>query len=152
MQKVTTSPDCKMIKLVIPVYIMIYNNVPGKLGGSLHSVAVLLSQAHEQQSRGKNKVAPTPISLRFLCPRPPLLLSAPNQNRHATQANWEENLVVYQKSLGALFQALLLFCWYLLLQYEHLQCELLWRRWLNVCPSCEKIFKYNFSESYWSCY
>ena len=23
---------------------------------------------------------------RFLCPRPPLLLSAPNQNRHATQA------------------------------------------------------------------
>ena len=27
-----------------------------------------------------------PISSRFLCPRPPLLLSAPNQNRHATQA------------------------------------------------------------------
>ena len=23
---------------------------------------------------------------RFFCPRPPLLLSAPNQNRHATQA------------------------------------------------------------------
>jgi len=32
------------------------------------------------------QVAPTPISSRFLCPRPPLLLSAPNQNRHATQA------------------------------------------------------------------
>ena len=29
---------------------------------------------------------PAPISSRFLCPRPPLLLSAPNQNRHATQA------------------------------------------------------------------
>ena len=27
-----------------------------------------------------------PISSRFLCPRPPLLLSSPNQNRHATQA------------------------------------------------------------------
>ena len=32
------------------------------------------------------RVAPAPISSRFLCPRPPLLLSAPNQNRHATQA------------------------------------------------------------------
>ena len=27
-----------------------------------------------------------PISSRFLCPRPPLLLSAPNQNHSATQA------------------------------------------------------------------
>ena len=42
-------------------------------------MAVLSSRAHEQQSREKN------VS-RFLCPRPPLLLSAPNQNRHATQA------------------------------------------------------------------
>ena len=33
------------------------------------------------------QVAPAPISSRFLCPRRPLLLSAPNQNRHATQAN-----------------------------------------------------------------
>ena len=30
-------------------------------------------------------VDPAPISSRFFCPRPPLLLS--NQNRHATQAN-----------------------------------------------------------------
>ena len=30
--------------------------------------------------------APAPISSRFLCPRPPLLLSSSNQNRHATQA------------------------------------------------------------------
>ena len=35
----------------------------------------------------KNQVAPAPISSRFLCLRMPLLLSAPNQNRHATQAN-----------------------------------------------------------------
>ena len=33
------------------------------------------------------QVASVPISSRFFCPRPPLLLSAPNQNRHATQAN-----------------------------------------------------------------
>ena len=32
----------------------------------------------------KISVAPAPISSRFFCPRPPLLLS--NQNRHATQA------------------------------------------------------------------
>ena len=34
----------------------------------------------------KIKIAPAPISSRFLCPRPPLLLNALNQNRHATQA------------------------------------------------------------------
>ena len=34
----------------------------------------------------KPPVRPGPISSRFLCPRLPLLLSAPNQNRHATQA------------------------------------------------------------------
>ena len=32
------------------------------------------------------QVAPAPSSSRFLCPHLPLLLSAPNQNRHATQA------------------------------------------------------------------
>ena len=36
------------------------------------------------------QVASAPISSRFLCPRPPLLLSAPNQNRHATQAKEAE--------------------------------------------------------------
>ena len=41
------------------------------------------SRENERQSREKNK---NPISSRFLCPRPPLLFSAPNQNRHATQA------------------------------------------------------------------
>ena len=35
----------------------------------------------------KIKTAPASISSPFLCPRPPLLLSAPNQNRHVTQAN-----------------------------------------------------------------
>ena len=32
-------------------------------------------------------VEAAPISFRFLCPSPPLLLCAPNQNHHATQAN-----------------------------------------------------------------
>ena len=47
------------------------------------------ARENEQQSREKNKfqVVPAPISSRFLCPRPPLLLSAPNQNRHAKQAS-----------------------------------------------------------------
>ena len=53
---------------------------------SLRSMAVLSSRAHEWRSREKNKVAPAPISSRFLCLRPPLLLSTPNQNCHATQA------------------------------------------------------------------
>ena len=44
------------------------------------------ARENERRSRKKNKVAPAPISSQFLCPRPPLLLSAPNQNRHATQA------------------------------------------------------------------
>ena len=71
--------------------------------GSLRSMAVLSSRAQERRShekfarearenerrsreKNKNQVAPAPISSRFLCPRPPLLLSSPNQNRHATQA------------------------------------------------------------------
>ena len=45
------------------------------------------ARENERRSREKNKVAPAPISSRFLCPRPPLLLSSPNQNCHATQAN-----------------------------------------------------------------
>ena len=43
------------------------------------------ARENERRSREKNN-APAPISSRFLCPRPPLLLSSPNQNRHATQA------------------------------------------------------------------
>ena len=65
---------------------------------SLRSVAVLSSRAQERPSRKKSKnrlpgfvavfeVASAPISSRFLCPRPPLLLSAPSENRHATQAS-----------------------------------------------------------------
>ena len=34
------------------------------------------------------QVAPASISSWFLCPHPPLLLSAPNQNRHDTQAGF----------------------------------------------------------------
>ena len=37
------------------------------------------------------QVAPAPISSRFLCPRLPLLFSAPNQNRHPTQATFTPN-------------------------------------------------------------
>ena len=46
------------------------------------------ARENERRSREKNffQIASAPISSRFLCPRPPLLLSAPNQNRHATQA------------------------------------------------------------------
>ena len=54
---------------------------------SLNSMAVLSSWAHERRSRGQQN-SRAPISSRFLCPRPPLFLSAPNQNRHATQANF----------------------------------------------------------------
>ena len=43
-------------------------------------------RARERAAKMREKVAPGPISSRFLCPRPPLLLSAPNQNRYATQA------------------------------------------------------------------
>ena len=66
---------------------------------SLRSMAVLSIRAQERRSREirarsareraakpREKVASAPISSRFVCPRPPLLLSAPNQNRHATQA------------------------------------------------------------------
>ena len=63
---------------------------------SLRSMAVLSSRAQERRSREKNKnfqISSAPISSRFLCPRPPLLLSAPNQNRHATQASlyWDHS-------------------------------------------------------------
>ena len=62
---------------------------------SLRSVAVLSTgRAHKRRSREKKfQVAPAPISSRFLCPRPPLLLSAPNQNHHATQARIEIAIV-----------------------------------------------------------
>ena len=53
-------------------------------------MAVLSSRAHERRSS---------ISSRFLCPRPPLLLSAPNQNRHATQAIVNANSHARKKPL-----------------------------------------------------
>ena len=70
---------------------------------SLRSMAVLSSRAQERRSReirakrartsgeAARKIASAPISSRFLCPRPPLLLSAPDQNRHATQANGNQS-------------------------------------------------------------
>ena len=62
------------------------------------------ARENERRSREKNKtrfsVAPDPISSRFLCPRPPLLLS--NQNRHATQAS----LSYLSNICGSLFKIL----------------------------------------------
>ena len=49
---------------------------------------VLAAKPQERAAKPREKVAPAPISSRFLCPRPPLLLSAPNQKRHATQASY----------------------------------------------------------------
>ena len=43
------------------------------------------ARENERRSRSCAAVVPALISSRFLCPRPPLLLS--NQNRYATQAN-----------------------------------------------------------------
>ena len=79
------------------VYKPVITNVELQSTLSLRSMAVLSSRAQERRSReirarsareraAKPRVASAPISSRFLCPRPPLLLSAPNQNRHATQA------------------------------------------------------------------
>ena len=51
-----------------------------------------MAKPRNSRARTSGKAArkiKTPISSRFLCPRPPLLLSAPNQNRHATQASVE---------------------------------------------------------------
>ena len=56
---------------------------------SLRSMAVLVGRARtsgEVARKMKTKLLPPQSPLGFLCPRPPLLLSAPNQNRHATQA------------------------------------------------------------------
>ena len=54
------------------------------LSRSLRSLAVL--SGARMSGEAARKVAPAPVSSRFLCPRPPLLFSALNQNRHATQA------------------------------------------------------------------
>ena len=58
-------------------HVLVFSTTDLTLPPSLRRMAVLLSRAHERRSREKK---------RFLCPRPPLLLSSPNQNRHATQA------------------------------------------------------------------
>ena len=42
-----------------------------------------------------------PISSRFLCRRPPLLLSAPNQNRHATQATFHWRFSIQDRHRAA---------------------------------------------------
>ena len=71
---------------------------------SLRSMAVLSSRAQGRRIHEKfapAQVAPAPISSRFLCPRPPLSLSSPNQNRHATQAKivheWNGHLEIFSR-------------------------------------------------------
>ena len=54
--------------------------------GTIRTLAYGPTQKRPPSVQAVFQVAPTPISSRFLCPSPPLLLSAPNQNRHATQA------------------------------------------------------------------
>ena len=53
---------------------------------TIHTLAYGLTQKSPPVRAGSFQVAPAPISSWFLCPRPPLLFSAPNQNCHAAQA------------------------------------------------------------------
>ena len=55
--------------------------------GTIRTLAYGPTQKSPPSVQAVFQVASAPISSRFLCPRPPLLLSAPNQNRQATQAN-----------------------------------------------------------------
>ena len=72
---------------------ILLNNIKGRLEDvynvmlSLACVAWRFCRAGRTSGEAAIKIiTPAPISSRFLCPRPPLLLSAPNQSRHATQA------------------------------------------------------------------
>ena len=60
--------------------------------GTIRTLAYGPTQKSPPSVQAVFQVAPAPISSRFLCPRPPLLLSSPNQNRHATQATSEITL------------------------------------------------------------
>ena len=81
---------------------------------SLRSMAVLLSRAHERRSQEKNQNFSSsklpPQSPRGFSALPRLLRSAPNQNRHATQASpsptvllrtscYKRSVMLYNKSL-----------------------------------------------------
>ena len=55
--------------------------------GTIRTLACGPTQKSPPSVQAVFQVASAPISSRFLWPRPPLLLSAPNQNRHATQAS-----------------------------------------------------------------
>ena len=86
-----TRYTCVFLSRILAFYSQVYDHFL-----SLRSMAVLSSPAQERRSRGPRnsrakcvfQVTPAPISLWFLCPRPPLLLTAPNQNRHDTQARF----------------------------------------------------------------
>ena len=59
--------------------------------------AVMFTKTTGQKRRLQ---APAPISSRFLCPLPPISLSAPNQNRHATQASPRLSLLFHDSLLS----------------------------------------------------
>ena len=55
--------------------------------GTIRTLACGPTQKSPPSVQAVFQVASAPISSRFLCPGLPLLLSAPNQNRHARQAS-----------------------------------------------------------------
>ena len=59
--------------------------------GTIHTLVYGPTQKSPPSMQAAFKVASAPISSRLLCSRPSLLLSAPNQNRHAMLANLFHN-------------------------------------------------------------
>ena len=55
--------------------------------GTIRTLAYGPTQKSPPSVQAVFQVTPAPISSRFLCPRLPLSLCSPNQNRHATQAS-----------------------------------------------------------------
>ena len=91
-------------RLPFDVNVVLNLSINSHVYASLRSMAVCLERDWaanpqkrawtESEAARKMKtfqVAPAPISSRFLCPRLPLLFSAPNQNRHPTQATFTPN-------------------------------------------------------------
>ena len=73
----------------LPVFF--FANEHNNTNTSLRSMAVLSSRAHERRSREKNKSCSRPNLLAVSLPSP-ALISAPNKNRHATQATQTRSL------------------------------------------------------------
>ena len=68
--------------------------------GTIRTLAYGPTQKSPPSVQAVFQVVSAPVSSQFLCPRPPLLLSAPNQNRHATQANIKfDTTLVFNNSM-----------------------------------------------------